>query len=196
MRAMPSGGAPTDSSSAPSGDMGGAMPTDTTQSSDSDDSTTYQTAQDYIDSLNGNDTWIKYDANTNTAKITSLEAFVKHCKNPSKSVAAFDDLNRSQAENGLFGIDANGSAHFDKILSDLLNNNTDKYSKFSDYSSSYANEYKNDLAKTDSLNNTVKTRVNMYNPMYYLCDYYDGAGSSDVANYWRINTGIEQGDTS
>ena len=42
----------------------------------------------------------------------------------------------------------------------------------------------------------METRVNMYNPMYYLCDYYDGAGSSDVAKYWRINTGIEQGDTS
>lgn len=113
MEAIPSG-------EAPSGDTGGAMPRDTTQSSDSNDSATYQTAQDYIDSLNGNDKWIKYDANTNTAKITSLEAFVKHCKNPSKSVAAFDELNRSQAENGLFGIDANGSAHFDRTLSDFL----------------------------------------------------------------------------
>lgn len=193
---MPSGEAPNDIGSAPSGDMGGAMPSDSTQSSESDNSTTYQTAQDYIDSLNGNDTWIEYDASTNTAKIISLEAFVKHCKSPSKSVGAFDDLNRSQAENGLFGLDANSSSHFDKTLSDLLNNNTDKYTKFSDYSSSYASEYKNDLTQKDSQNNTVETRVNMYNPMYYLCDYYDGSGSSDVANHWRINTGIEQGDTS
>lgn len=196
---MPSSETPSDSGNAPSGempsgDMGSAMPTDS--SSNSDDSTTYETAQAYIDSLNGNDTWIEYDANTNTAKITSLEAFVKHCKSPSKSVAAFDDLNRSQAENGLFGLDANSSSHFDKTLTDLLNNNSEKYSKYSDYSSSYAKEYSNDLAKTDSLNNTMETRVNMYNPMYYLSDYYDGAGSSDVANYWRINTGIEQGDTS
>ena len=198
---MPSGEAPSGdvaggempSGEAPSGDMGGSMPT---ESSDTDSSTSYETAQDYIDSLNGNDTWIEYDANTSTAKITSLEAFVKHCKNPSKSVAAFDDLNRSQAENGLFGLDANSSAHFDKILTDLLNNNSGKYSKYSDYSNSYASEYKNDLAKTDSLNSTMETRVNMYNPMYYLCDYYDGSGSSDVAKYWRINTGIEQGDTS
>jgi hypothetical protein len=36
----------------------------------------------------------------------------------------------------------------------------------------------------------------MYNPMYYLCSYYDGYGTSDVAKYWRINTGIEQGDTA
>ena len=36
----------------------------------------------------------------------------------------------------------------------------------------------------------------MYNPMYYLCDYYEGAGSANVAQYFRIRTGIEQGDTA
>lgn len=36
----------------------------------------------------------------------------------------------------------------------------------------------------------------MYNPMYYLCDYYKGFETSTVAKYWRINTGIEQSDTS
>ncbi|MDO5860383.1 subtype A tannase [Methanobrevibacter sp.] len=198
---MPTGETPSDSESLPSGEMptgesptnSGSMPT---ESGESSDNTTYQTAKDYIASLNSNDTWITYDESTNTAKITSLEAFVKHCKSPSKSVAAFDDLNRSQAENGLFGIDGNSSSHFDEILAGLLANNSDKYSKYSDYSSNYATEYQNDLSKNDSLNNTMKTRVNMYNPMYYLCDYYDGSGSSDVAKYWRINTGIEQGDTS
>ena len=181
---MPSGEVPSDSGSMPSGD-----------SETSDSSSSYETAQDYIDSLNSDETWIEYDASTNTAKITSLEAFVKHCKNPSKSVAAFDDLERSQAENGLFGLDAESSSHFDSILANLLSENKDKYSSYSDYSD-YSSEYSNDLAQTDSLNNTMRTRVNMYNPMYYLCDYYDGAGSSDVAQYWRINTGIEQGDTS
>ena len=188
---MPSGDAP--SGEVPSADAGGEMPA---ESDDSDSSTSYQTAKDYIDSLNVNGTWIEYDSNTNTAKITSLEAFVKHCKNPSKSVPAFDDLNRSQAENGLFGLDADGSSHFDKTLSDLLNSSSEKYSKYSDYSNTYASEYSSDLASTDSLNSSMETRVNMYNPMYYLCDYYDGAGSSDVADYWRINTGIEQADTS
>ncbi|WP_407431715.1 subtype A tannase [Methanobrevibacter sp.] len=184
---MPSGETPT--GSAPSGEM-------QSENTDTNSSTSYQTAQDYIDYLNGNDTWIQYDEKTNTAKITSLEAFVKNCKNPSKSVAAFDDLNRSQAENGLFGLDSNSSSHFDKELSDLLNNNSETYSKYSNDSKDYAREYSNDLATKDSLNNTMETRVNMYNPMYYLCDYYNGAGSSDVAKYWRINTGIEQGDTS
>ena len=38
-------------------------------------------------------------------------------------------------------------------------------------------------------------RLNMYNPMYYLCDYYEGYKKSDVADYFRINTGIFQSDT-
>ena len=81
-------------------------------------------------------------------------------------------------------------------MAGLLSNNGEKYSKFSDYDSKYATEYNNDLKQNDSLNNSMETRADMYNPMYYLCDYYDGAGSSDVAKYWRINSGIEQGDTS
>ena len=36
----------------------------------------------------------------------------------------------------------------------------------------------------------------MYNPIYYLSSYYKGAGTSPVAPYWRIRTGIDQGDTA
>ncbi|MEE1129143.1 MAG: subtype A tannase [Methanobrevibacter sp.] len=179
------------SEGAPSGEV----PTGNTKSAESK-STTYKTAKDYIDSLNSNDTWIEYDSKTNTAKIKSLEAFVKHCKSPSKPVTAFDNLNRSQAENKLFGIDGNSSSHFNPTTASLLKNNSKKYSKFSDFSSQFATEYVNDLTKKDSQNNSMQTRVNMYNPMYYLCDYYNGSGTSDVAKYWRINIGIEQGHTS
>lgn len=197
MGGMPTGDTPIDSGNMPAGEAPittGGIPSENTEISNSSES--YENAQEYIDSLNGNETWIEYDAKTNTAKISSLEAFVKHCKNPSKSTPAFDDLNRSQAENGLFGLSGNDSAHFDDNIASLLTNNSDKYSKYSDYSSDYASEYSDDLKKTDSKNNSMQTRVDMYNPMYYLCDYYEGAGTSDVAPYWRINTGIEQGDTS
>lgn len=205
----PSGGVPSDSGSAPSGDVpsdSGSAPSedlsesndmgsDSSSSSDSS-SGTYETAQDYINSLNSDEKWIEYDNSTNTAKITSLEAFVNHCKSPSKDVGAFDDLSRSQAENNLFGNDESDSLHFDSVMAKLLENNSDKYSKYSDYGSSYASDYSSDLSKLDKLNKSIEYRSNMYNPMYYLCDYYEGAGSSQVAKYWRINSGIEQGDTS
>ena len=70
------------------------------------------------------------------------------------------------------------------------------YSSLSNWDSSYPTDYTNDLSVTDSLSNTIETRTKMYNPMYYLNSYYDGYQTSDVADYFRINTGITQGDTS
>lgn len=162
----------------------------------SEDSITYQTAQEYIDSLNADEEWISYDNSTNTAKITSIEAFVNHCKYPSKDVGAFDDLGRGQAENDLFGNDDKEYLHFDSIMAGILKDNGNKYSRYYDFDSSKAGDYASDFTRMDKMNNTIETRSNMYNPMYYLCDYYEGAESAHPAKYWRINSGIEQEDTS
>lgn len=148
------------------------------------ESKTYATAQEYIDDLNKDIQWINYDSQSNTATITSVEDFVTVCKNASKSIGAFDDLNAAQGENTLFGYGDGSGAHFDSIMAELL--------KDTEYGAAYAA----DLSKTDSQGNTVDYRVNMYNPMYFIEDYYDGYGSADVAKYWRIRTGINQGDTA
>lgn len=194
---VPSGGmtgAPPDGvmgGTPPDGAAGGA-PSQTTETV----STTYETAQDYIDSLNSDTEWITYDAATNTAAITSMEAFATHCKSASKSVGAFDDLQRGQAENNVFGNDENDSLHFDSVMAALLETNQEAYSAFSDWDSSLVDSFANDLTETDKLGSTIQERLNMYNPMYYLSDYYDGYGASTPAKYWRIRTGIEQGDTA
>ena len=197
-----SGGAPSEGSGgAPSGEMpagSDAVPMDigNSGSDESSNSGTYETPQDYIDALNGDDEWIHYDNQTNTANITSIGDFINHCKSPSKDTGAFDDLDRTQAENDLFGNDGEESLHFNGVMAKLLKDNANKYSNYSDYDSSKAKDYANDLNKVDKFNNTVQERLNMYNPMYYLCAYYDGAGESEPAKYWRINSGIEQTDTS
>ena len=36
----------------------------------------------------------------------------------------------------------------------------------------------------------------MYTPLYYLLPTQQGYQTSDVAPYWRIRTGINQGDTA
>jgi hypothetical protein len=199
MGGMPQGGTP------PSGDMpqGGTPPAGTTPSGDapsgdssSSESTSYQTAQEYIDSLNTDTQWVTYDAATNTAKVSSLAGFVNSQKNPSKSVAAFDALERSQAENNVFGNDENDSLHFDSVLADLLAKNQPTYSAYSDWDASYVDAYATDLQAVDKLGNSIQLRMNMYNPMYYLLDDYDGYQTSTPATYWRINTGIQQGDTA
>lgn len=156
---------------------------------------TYQTPEQYIDSLNSDEEWVTYDSSTNTVNISSIEAFVKHCKSPSKDVGAFDDLGRGQAENNLFGNDEEEFLHFDAIMSNILKENENKYDDYSDFDSSKSDNYESDLAKLDQLNSTIENRLNMYNPMFYLCKYYHG-GHSHPADYWRINSGIEQSDTS
>lgn len=144
---------------------------------------TYNSVEDYIAALNTNKTWVTYDSTTKKVTITSVADFVYQLKTPSKSLTAFDALDESQAENQLFGSNGEGS-HFDSILANLLKG------------TSYESAFTEDASTKDRQGNTVETRVQMYNPMYYLTSYYEGNKTSTVAKNWRIRTGINQGDTA
>ena len=158
---------------------------------------TYETAADYIASLNSDEEWITYDSSTSKYTISSVKSFITHCKSASKDVGAFDGLSGTATENKLFGISYSDNAkHFDSTMANLLTDKASTYSSYSDWDSSYPTDFTNDLSVTDKLGKTVSSRVNMYNPMYYIHSYYDGYKSSDVADYFRINSGINQGDTS
>jgi len=190
---MPSGERPFDLKS---GERGQRQEGFAMRGNQSADTTTYNSIEEYIAKLNENEKWVEYDSNTNSAKVLSLEGFVKSQKNATKDVGAFDSFSKSQAENKVFGNDNDSSLHFDEIMASILNNNDSKYSSYSDYDSSYATSYKGDLENKDKLGKTVLERQNMYNPMYFISDYYDGYNTSKLAKYWRINTGITQGDTA
>ena len=157
---------------------------------------TFNTISEYISFLNSENEWVKYDSTKNKYIITNIGDFVKNCKSASKKVGAFDDFNRNQAENQVFGISGtNYSKHFDKIMYNLLNTNKEKYQTKSDWKDSYPDDYLNDFDDKDSLQSEISYRLNMYNPMYYLVSYYQGFNTSDVADYFRINSGIFQSDT-
>ena len=143
----------------------------------------YGSAQGYIDSLNKDKKWVTYDKATNTAVISSIADFAEACKNASDNQFGFDT---PQSENNLFGTgDGNGS-HFDKILGDILTKlNNDAAADFAE-----------DFKKTDAQGSTLEQRVNMYTPLYYLMEKREGFGTSDVAENWRIRTGIKQFNTS
>ena len=147
---------------------------------------TYDTVEDYIAALNANGEWVSYDPETNTAVITSIEAFVKAFKSASKNLGAFDQLDGGQGENTLFGYGDGSGAHFDGILAGIL----------SKLGNEYAEEYAADLSRTDSVGYTAQQRLNMYTPLYYLLETSEGFSSSTVAKYWRIRTGIAQSDTA
>lgn len=146
----------------------------------------FETVQDYIDALNANGTWVTYDETTNTAKITSITDFAEAVKTASKGIAAFDQLDGSQGENTLFGYGDGEGAHFDSTLASIL----------SELGSSYASDYEEDLSKEDSAGHTVDYRLNMYSPLYYLLSGSEGYQTSNVARYFRINTGLWQSDTA
>lgn len=139
-------------------------------------------AVDFINELNADKKWVIYDKNTNTAKITSVDDFVKEHKIATRYPYGFDN---PEIDNPLFGFDGKG-AHFDAILSKIL---TEEKSKL-------AASYYADLKKKDSFGYTTLQRVDMYTPLYYLMKNEKGFGTSNVAKYWRINSGIEQPHTS
>lgn len=144
----------------------------------------YKTVEDYITALNTTVEWVQYDKNTNTATITSIADFAAAVKPASKNVGAFDDVNCSQGENTLFGYGNGKGSHWDSTMAELLKN------------TSYGQAYAEDCQKVDSLGNTVTYRMNAYTPLYYLLESSEGYKTAKVAKYWRIRSGIFQGDTS
>lgn len=145
---------------------------------------TYNSVEEYISALNSQSTWVTYDANSKKATITSMADFVKYMKSATKGISAFDALDKSQGENELFGYGDGQGVHWDSLLASLV--------KGTDYES----DFTTDLAKFDSLGKSVSDRINMYTPLYYLSNYYDGYQTSNVAKYWRIRSGLSQGDTA
>ena len=168
----------------------GAGPGGTTES------VTYETTQAFIDSLNAETQWVTYDAAANRAKISSLADFAKYVKTASKSVPAFDALDRSLAENAVFGVADANELHFDQLVARLLKNNQAKYESLTDWNSQYVTDFESDLAKTDSLGKTIAERQDLYNPMFYLTSAYSGYQTSKPAPHWRIRSGLSQGDTA
>ena len=147
---------------------------------------TFETAEDYIAALNTDGTWVNYDAATGTATITSIADFAAAVKVASKGIAAFDQLDASQGENTLFGYGDGAGAHFDATLADILET----------IGADDAADYSDDMTRVDALGHSVADRVKMYSPLYYLLASSEGYQSTNVAKYFRINSGLWQGDTA
>ena len=192
--AAPSGEPPQGGEGSPGADAAGSMSDAESRDNISRTQTSggvqlsgsYETVDDYVAALNADTAWVTYDAATKTATITSVADFCVALKQASKSLGAFDQLDRGQGENTLFGYGDGNGAHFDQMLAKVLE----------DVGSSYAADYAEDLAKTDELGNAPAARLAMYTPLYYLLKSEQGYGKSVPAKHWRIRTGITQGDTA
>jgi len=126
-----------------------------------------------------------------TTDSSALFAFSSQYKAATKGLGAYDNyISLSTPENQLFGI-SGATGHFDQYLAPLINL----------YAPNYYPSFVSDLASTnvDSHGRTVQQRLMMYSPLFYLISnntYYSGGGtgSSNVAPYWRIRSGIKQSD--
>ena len=157
---------------------------------------TYNSAKEYIDALNGDNPWITYDEKTNTATIFSVEAFVEHMKQATKSVGAFDDLQKAQAENLLFGNGQNDALHFDGNMTYFMEKRQNTYKNYSDYDDSIRQAYEGDMNNVDALHVDTLTRQLTYDPMTFILVPAGEKKPSTLAKHWRIHTGISQGDTA
>ncbi|WP_428379404.1 subtype A tannase [Olsenella sp. Marseille-QA0557] len=153
---------------------------------------TYANVDAYIDALNGNNFWISYNARRASASITDLGSYVSHCRPANASVAAFDSIDCNQPANQLFGNDDNDALHFDGTILSLLTQNVDTYAQLQGWKEEYLTDWENDLSQKDSLDVSVAARVQMYDPLYYLCGSSEAYGKASVAPHWRINTGLMQ----
>lgn len=156
----------------------------------------YNSAKEYIAALNGDNPWITYDEKTNTATISSVEAFVEHMKQPTKSVGAFDDLQKAQAENLLFGNGQNDALHFDGNMTYFMEKRQNTYKNYRDYDDSIRQAYEGDMNNVDALHVDTLTRQFMYDPMTFILVPAGEKKPSTLAKHWRIHTGISQGDTA
>lgn len=156
----------------------------------------YNAVTDYVSDLNTGDWWLTYNQRRATVQITSLGEFVRHLKTAAKGVGAFDAPDRSTIQNQLFGVDDVGSLHFSRMMSDQIVQSRESYAEGEDWDDEFVQDWTSDLTERDALDTSMDMRMNMFNPLYFLCGYYQGFGSAAVAPYWRINSGLFQTDTS
>lgn len=159
-------------------------------------SVVYETQNDYVNDLNADTWWLTFNETRATVRITSLGDFVRHLKVAAKNVGAFDAPDRSTVENQLFGVDDAGSLHFSAMMRDVIVAQSGTYAKAEGFDAAYVKDWTDDLDQLDALGSTMETRMGMFNPLYFLSEAYEGAGTSVVAKHWRVNAGLFQTDTS
>jgi hypothetical protein len=107
--------------------------------------TTYATAQDYIDSLNSDTQWVTYDAASQHRQGLQLSGLCPALQDRHQGLGAFDEVDRGQGENNLFGNGQSHSLHFDAELAKAAEGQRRLF-RFSDWKDSYPTDYESDLA--------------------------------------------------
>lgn len=152
-------------------------------------------AKAIVAELNGEDEWLSLDFTYSTATtgpstvvtyasgavcgVRSIEDFVANFRSRGKMCPSFDNLDRGEAENQVFGSEGEDYLHFNTTIAELLEDND--YSKYPGYDEAYAEAYA-EAAEGEE-------RVRLLNPMNFI-------GEGDTAPFVRIRTGSSDEHTS
>lgn len=159
-------------------------------------STIYDTPTNYFAALNADNWWINYNLKRETVTVQSLRDLSLHVRPAELPCSPYDRPDRSSKVNQLFGIGEESTLHFDSVVAGLVEKNIDAYALCPDWDASYESAWSRDIAKKDSLDVEMASRVDMMNPLYWLSGAYEGYGTAGVAPHWRINEGVFDTDVS
>ncbi len=138
----------------------------------------------YVTALEG----LLREASGNTAMKLS-EAVASYWMDKHEDRVGFYDavrLEEATEYNALYG-DVDGVyRHFDSMIYQLLQVYRDKYETLEGYDPMMESIYAEDLAAVDKVGIDASLRCQMYNPIYYLKDYYDGKGQGKICSHWMI----------
>lgn len=160
------------------------------------ESTVYSSLESYLNALNTEKTWLRFSSKTGACTITNLGDFASYARPATASCPAFDQVERASLANQLFGIDEKSTLHFSTSVKDVMSAQEATYKTYADYKDEMLDAWETDLTEKDDLKQDMATRVNLFDPLYFVSGAKEGEKSSKVARAWRINEGAFNSDTS
>lgn len=155
-------------------------------------STTYDSAEAYVASMNEGGRWLTYNARRARARISSLEPFVRRCCPASLACTAYDAVDDKSIWNQLFGTQEYSALHFSALIAKTLEDHREELAAIQGFDGAVVDQWKQDLTRTDDQDLTVTDRVGLYDPFRTLLASSDDHGKGKVAAHWRINVGLAQ----
>lgn len=148
------------------------------------------TVEEYLATLG--EGWFTYDAETGKVTISSLDALVQNHIARKKMCPSLDSYNYKSNENDAFSDAEGNTVHFSSTVRDALKTLIDKADDYgwSEEELQYITDLYNDYAA--GVNEESTEMLAVMSPINYMVDK-DGY-EADLAPYWRLRIGSEDGD--
>lgn len=155
-------------------------------------SASYQSAEEYVATLNAATSWLTYTASTTNVRIASLGGYAQSCAPALLPCTAYDGVECKTVQNQCFGIKDTTTLHFSRQIWDVLNSNMFDYSDLEGWDATVVGNWGVDLQVKNEMGETVEQRAQAADPFSYLEADSTLTGTGTLAAHWRINMGLQQ----